>query len=476
MKTFDLFPHSTLTRRQIVYASLAAMVVAVRAQPASGPEPGSVNLGEAQGADALGGRDSSDALAQALGTGKPVYVPAGTFVIGQVRLPDKATIYGPGTLRHRKGAPFMLLCDSESPDPRRNLQGLTLKGITLRGTSDEDGFSEGVHLLIANGVTGLTLDGVRFVGFRGDGLYLGSGVRPGEERHNRSVTIRNCTFDGINRSNRNGISVIDCDGLTIEGSRFTNCTSAKMPGPIDLEPNDHPWHVIRSVVIRGNTFTGNGGSGGQITSYQTPGVLQAPSDIEISNNSFSGYVGTGADITVHVKPRAGSELQPMRWRITNNRGKNGNQPFAIYSGRDISITGNTWEGYRMSARVSEPGKGFHASTVVVQNNRFTRCGGAVEEASCVSVYESDHVQIDSNEFADCGNGSERSAAVFLGWGRSSFLQVTRNRVSAPTRQTRLTIYKDESHRYDDANTRFAGQMVRDGVTTGNIAETRLPGH
>src|SRR4029079_9826658 len=137
-----------------------------------------------------------------------VNVPAGTFLVHNLPLRAGLTLAGGGeasVLRSKTGPGFALLCDSGSPDLASNVRGIVVRNLQLRGSCDTDGFEEHQHLASLNGVSDVTFHNVIFRGFRGDGLYVGSGWNsPKAERHNRNVLVRSCTFDGINHQNRNG--------------------------------------------------------------------------------------------------------------------------------------------------------------------------------------------------------------------------------------------------------------------------------
>jgi hypothetical protein len=107
------------------------------------------------------------------------------------------------------------------------------------------------YLFAVNATSDLTVERVTFYGFRGDGMYVGSGTLKTTERHNQRVTVRDCLFDGAVKDNRNGLSIIDCDKLTVYGCTFTNIGNSKLShsvGAIDFEP-DHDWSIYRAVVV-----------------------------------------------------------------------------------------------------------------------------------------------------------------------------------------------------------------------------------
>jgi hypothetical protein len=72
----------------------------------------------------------------------------------------------------------------------------------------------------------------------------------------KSRNIQCCgnTYEGDNK-NRNGISVIDAENVTIFANNFDKMASPYMPAAIDLEPN-FADQGVSNVLIFGNTFNG----------------------------------------------------------------------------------------------------------------------------------------------------------------------------------------------------------------------------
>ncbi|NLN17649.1 MAG: right-handed parallel beta-helix repeat-containing protein [Firmicutes bacterium] len=112
-------------------------------------------------------------------------------------------------------------------------------GISLRGCRN-------VQIL------GLTIENTG-----GDGIYLGRGTRPVNER----IVIRDVIADN---NYRQGISVISARGLLIEDCVFRNTSGTAPMAGIDFEPNRDD-EVLEDIEIRNCVFAGNEGSG--ITFY-----------------------------------------------------------------------------------------------------------------------------------------------------------------------------------------------------------------
>ena len=192
--------------------------------------------------------------------GNRVYVPAGTYPVKQLNLRSDIELYGDGQASELKAHDDTLACefmlvthvrDGGTPDVADNMRNIHLHDLKLNGRVAEFGYQQFWYLLAVNATSDLTVERVMFHGFRGDGMYVGSGTLHGTERHNQRIAVRDCVFDGAVKDNRNGLSIIDCDHLTVANCIFRNIGNAKLShsvGGIDFEP-DHNWSVYRNVTI-----------------------------------------------------------------------------------------------------------------------------------------------------------------------------------------------------------------------------------
>ncbi len=189
-----------------------------------------------------------------------VYVPAGIYPVKQLRLKSDLELYGDGPASELRAHDDTLACefmlathvrDGGTPDVADNMRNIHLHDLKLNGRVAEFGYQQFFYLLAVNATSDMTVERVTFEGFRGDGMYVGSGTLRGTERHNQRIVVRDCVFDGAVKDNRNGLSVIDCDRLTVARCVFRNIGNAKLShsvGGIDFEP-DHDWSVYRDVAI-----------------------------------------------------------------------------------------------------------------------------------------------------------------------------------------------------------------------------------
>lgn len=406
--------------------------------------------------------DATGAFLAAMQAGPRVYVPSGTYLVDSLRLRSNLEMFGDGNtsvIRPKSAsAAAAIACNSGSPDIKVNIRGIHLRDIKLKGWVDTAGFAEHHHLMAVSGISEMALERVSFEGWSGDALYLGSG-KAGEERHNASVSVVDCRFDGLNNDNRNAISAIDVDGLRIEDCEFINCTRHNMPGPIDLEPNDHKWHVVRNVLIRGNSFRHCGGMSGHVSCYQPPTVRNVPNHITIDGNRFEGYVGSGADVTFWVRKKISMADGATDLKVLNNKGSRGFRPFRIYNGIGTLVANNTFEDYAANAQIGYLGASDRVQSVLIKDNQFVRCGQSAAGRYGLSVFNADYLTIDRNTFIDCGDGERGSYAIQLNKGRSSHVEITNNVIESPALKTRTALVVEHAHFTDAKTNRVSGNRV-----------------
>jgi hypothetical protein len=340
------------------------------------------------------------------------------------------------------------------------ITGIVFRNFTMR--CDDGSFAEQQHFIDCNGVSDAVFEGLRLIGFRGDGIYLGSGVGR-EQRHNQNVHIRSCMFDGVNRENRNAISVIDGDGVFITLNLFARCTRPNMPGPIDFESNANPWHIVRRVRVRENIFVSNGGNVGEVSFVAPSVVASAPNDIEVSRNQSSGYVGTGSFLLYDANRKFVRPDEASHLRVSGNHAVGGCRPFSVINGKGVRFNANRWSDFSNAALV-----GFvenQVRDVSFEEERFTRAGHSA--SSGLSIFNVDGLEIRKMKLEDCGSGARGSAnAIQFNKGVSRRVQIDDLEVTSPTGKTRVAIQKEASHTFTPATNRL--RRARVGSLTSNF--------
>jgi hypothetical protein len=256
------------------------------------------------------------------GTNKNIYIPSGTYLISHVDMIGLAysnlTFIGEGmptfvfklpaggrqtiagypnpTFARSNLADGMFVLDANSANQFTNdansIKNVTFIGIKFQMNVAVDGFDELMHCVCASGTSGLYFDHCQFIGFMGDGIAVcrGRGTGPvvgscPSYGYNANTVVTNCIFDGVNKDNRQGISIYYCDGFSISDCVFKNITKTGMPGAICLE-SDSNLTTTRCGLITRNTFDNIGGSGGiVILPYHNATIPMR--QIEVSHNVFT---------------------------------------------------------------------------------------------------------------------------------------------------------------------------------------------
>ena len=353
------------------------------------------------GAVGDGVTNDSTAFYNAAVAGAKVYVPAGTYLVTVLNLPSDTFFYGDGEASVIKPwditARGALGCDSGSATAF--ITSLVFTDLKFLGTVVADGFLEFAHLLNLNGVKQARIENCSFVGFRGDGFYLGSGLFGGTERHNFDITVKNCVFDGVNNDNRNGLSVIDVNGMEVENCVFRNCAKSTMPGSVDFEPNAS-FSVIKNVRVINNKFSNTNGLRGHLVISTNNAAAGALENIIIRGNFFEN-TGTSSSILLDAFGAAPTNQQFIL--IEGNTSINPLGDFVqtlngFYDG--MIISGNTsrhlrgvWMSYGVVAQTFR--------NILITNNNFFGVG-----ASSFNVLingNAYNISIKGNHFASAGD-------------------------------------------------------------------------
>lgn len=144
---------------------------------------------------------------------------------------------------------------------------LSIKNILIAGLSfvsevEKFGFDELSHQISAHGVSGFTVSNCNFTGFLGDAVSINGSTDFSKNRdaYNKNIKISECKFDGVNKNNRQAISIYYSDGFVIEKCSFKNTTRDDMPGAIDIEA-DQDFNISRNGKILNCSFENIGGIG-----------------------------------------------------------------------------------------------------------------------------------------------------------------------------------------------------------------------
>lgn len=412
------------------------------------------------GAVGDGVADDTAAFSDAFDTGKAVYAPEGTYLLNFLNVPSNTFLFGDGANTVIKPLTDDTRCalGADSGSSSAFIENIIIRDVKFLGNVVSAGFSEQKHLTSFNGVKNLLIENCQFIGFRGDGVYIGSGNNGGEERHNVNVTVRGCFFDGVNKDNRNGISVIDCDGFLADGNYFTRCTRSNMPGAIDIEPDASVFHIVKDIKVVNNKFYDIGGNVGAVSVY-LPGVVYttAPRGFHISGNYIDTCTASGAFFSYNVVGGVTEATVDFAVTITENTVVSANRPFNVSNGKDIKIKNNSFISCTQEAIISYNG-GEKVTDCEIETNLFKSCGSA--SGNGLSLFTCSRVTISDNTFNDCGTGVPGAAnAIQFNTGTSSSVSITNNRFVSPTGKTLIAIQKEAGHTFTTSTNIFVGNSL-----------------
>lgn len=368
-----------------------------------------------------------------------------------------------------------------------NQVGIVIRDIQIKGTVDVAAFSEQRHLLYMQGVSDILVDNVKFVGWRGDACYISTGF--GLQHHNERITIRNCHFDGVNKDNRNAITLMDCNHLLIDNCYFVNCTRADMPGAIDIEPNSsHAWVVIRNIIITNNRFKNIGGLFGAINLFvgMSQTELTTPiKNITIENNDIEDVVQAfyfaqtqTADIT--------SASEGLNIKVINNRVKNATvKSFWVYGCKDVTFERNEFQDCANGGYVGWLNVYQVCNNIKFINNTLRRVGTSSGEG--ITVYSNTRLDFIGNIFDDVGLAAGTyGVGIRFATGTTSYVRVIRNEFLEPTGISTGAIIKDAGHTFTPAGNvqkynnfttlgnSFVADLVDYGYTSSTFTAETLP--
>ncbi|MEQ7802650.1 right-handed parallel beta-helix repeat-containing protein [Pedobacter sp. ASV1-7] len=131
-----------------------------------------------------------------------------------------------------------------------NVSNVSIEGGTIIGERQEHVGTSGewgMGIDIRRGI-GVVIKDIRISDCWGDGIYIG--------QESKNLLVDNIVCDN---NRRQGISVINCDGLIIQNSTFKNTNGAAPAAGIDLEPNEND--KASNIQIMKCRFENNSGLG-----------------------------------------------------------------------------------------------------------------------------------------------------------------------------------------------------------------------
>jgi polygalacturonase len=272
-----------------ITAGLAVATCFVLGQPAvsfsasmgCAPRPASSFLVNVTDRGAHGDRQTEDtnsiqsAIDEVAKKGGTVLVPNGTYMVSAVR-DNRLSLKSNVTLRLASGAVLKAIPnDSEKYSLLHisDASNVAVIGGTLEGERDQHSGKTGewgMGIWIGEGAEHVTIGGVTAAKMWGDGFYI-QGAKD----------VKLCSVIADN-NRRQGLSIIQVNGLEVKNSTFKNTHGTRPSAGIDIEPDSDEQHVA-NVRIHDSQFLNNAGPGIAVVAKKS-----LVSNIEITRNKFFG--------------------------------------------------------------------------------------------------------------------------------------------------------------------------------------------
>ncbi len=309
-----------------------------------------------------------------------------------------------------------------------NVKNIKVTGIKFMCDIEALGFSEFRHLLNINAASNVKISHCVFAGFRGDGILLGSGNTAGIERHNENIAITNCLFDGVNNDNRNGISIIDVNGLIIDSCIFRRTTRQNMPGAIDIEPDTYSYFIVKNILIQNSKFDSTGGNSAAISYNGNSKLGEQINNLKVINNQIQNGLNIGSAFTFQSRRNPTSSTVPNNIVVKNNTVKNYYQSIQVFGIKNILFDSNTFDSTIRSGVIGFTDvKSQKNADVRLYNNTF-RNNGYKAHAGLI-FFSGDNIELKNNLFEDCGSSLDPSANAVDFKGNPSDNILLKNNVS-----------------------------------------------
>lgn len=347
---------------------------------------------------------------------RDVYVPAGNYLVMNAQLDSGVSIRGAGgvssSLFQKEGIDGNVAIlgtnfnDGGSSSFADNTSNVVIRDLRLVRTnrttygSAADPWQQ-YHLIYLSAVTNCKVIDCTIEGFNGDGIYIGGGRGASIERHNLDIEIRGCYFNGIDNQNRNGISVIDCEGLLIIGNIFRRVSNQYQPGAIDVEPNANTFHRLLDIKVIANRFVqcgGGAGAAGLILQFPDVAYTTIPSGFLFAFNEVDGVTSSSVGF-VFTHNGDASAARNHNVRVIGNKIRRVSRPFSVMGFTNVLIDDNQFDSSVLGALIGFTGS-RKCRNIRFTNNYVNMAG--TTEGRGIGIYSVDGLTIRGNRFVNVG--------------------------------------------------------------------------
>ena len=354
------------------------------------------------------GTDNSQQIQRMFAVPSEIYeFPKGDILMNShLKVPNGVLIKGKGVYKTRiyrgnsTGSSTGVLYQLSTSDAEI-VQGSTWMDMAFYGQVTTTNHNQWTHLLSIAGTKNAKIIRCHFWGFRGDGILVSSGPGNTDRRRNINPLIRDCYFNGQVLNNRNGISVIMTDNITIENNYFENIGApilSQSVGAIDIERNSITDQITGNITIINNTFkdivtTNTAGVALFCFGNNTAAGIPSSKSHEISGNHFINcYWGIS---TPESKLDKSALVTPTSINIISNFFIQNVKAIQVLENSNVNITDNHFYGDYANGKYCniEFWATYVARDIKIKGNHFYKTGrnASIDITSADGLYIHDNV-------------------------------------------------------------------------------------
>ena len=301
-----------------------------------------------------------------------------------------------------------------------NLKNIKFKSMKLKMNPVE--FYAFNNLLVIDSCNGFTIDDCDFEGWSGDAILFGAVSSSDMSQFFngivKNVVVKNSRFDGIDKNNRQAISVLSCDGFEVYDNKFKNISRSDMPGCIDFEPELLDNYIL-NVKIHDNNFKNIGGSVAVVTLALGTKMAIPPKTIKVYSNTFDDCTNKVFYIIGHYNNDAEniSPWSPSNIEIISNTATNCGL-FSVALTKKCLISNNEFTDCRGNVRIGIRPDGSEAANtkLAIKGNSYTDCRHYTSDPyiGFISIFgKLDGFQLRNETFIDSGRFNGETAISSL---------------------------------------------------------------
>lgn len=348
-----------------------------------------------------------------------------------------------------------------SADPETNVKNVRWAGFLTRNENPNPVFREFCYLWNINAASWFTAEDCALIGPQGDAIYLGSSNVNNVERHNENILLKRLYCDGINKQNRNFLSILDGVNVDIHDLFVKRMCKPDMPGVIDVEPNAQAFSRLKNIFIDKFLFQDCGSTGVAFLLPSNDVLTQPARNFKVSNGTIKNCA-TGLTQATNVVTGAA----PHNFIWENIVIEDCETPFRLGSIRGGTF--NNIDCYR-GKKQAFIGSTFNTYDLTFNNLRMYECGQT--ETNGLTISNVDGFRLNYALFVDCGRTDVVSGrAIYFTAGAGRDIHFNGVQVQSPLGRTNVNADVSGTYTLDNGSCTERNSSWLPGITQKFIVD------